>query len=169
MKKLIELTDALLLGTDGWSDAKPRYTARAILRNSDGLYAVMYAKKFGLYSLPGGGVENGESIIDALKREILEETGCFCDSIEDLGYVYENRAACNYTQYSYYYVVTSKGPLKPMELTEEEIENGTLLLWYPIDKIISLIENFCPKTNQQKYLQARDIAALTEYRKQEIR
>lgn len=108
-------------------------------------------------------MEDGENIVDALKREILEETGCSCDSIEDLGYVYENRAECNYTQYSYYYVVTSKGSLKSMEFTDEEIENGTLLLWYPIDKVISLIKNFCPKTNQQRYLQARDIAALTEY------
>ena len=166
MKKLIELTDALLLGTDGWSDAEPRHTARAVLRNSDGLYAVMYAKKSGLYALPGGGIEDGESIIDALKREILEETGCFCDAIEELGYVYENRAECDFTQYSYYYAVTSSGPLKSIELTDEEIENGTLLLWYPLDKVISLIENFCPETTQQKYLQARDIAALTEYREQ---
>ena len=27
------------------------------------------------YTIPGGGVENGESIIDAVKREILEEIG----------------------------------------------------------------------------------------------
>ena len=108
-------------------------------------------------------MENGESITDALKREILEETGCVCDEIEDLGYVYENRAKSNYTQYSYYYAVTSKSPLKPVKLTDEEIEDGTLLLWYPIDKVISMIENFCPQTYQQKYLQARDVAALTEY------
>ena len=97
---------------------------------------------------------------------MLEETGCSCDSIEELGYVYENRAECNYTQYSYYYVVTSKGSLKSMSLTDEEIENGTLLFWYPIDKVISLIESFCPQTYQQKYLRARDLAALAEYTKQ---
>jgi len=166
MKKIIELTDALLFGTEGWSNAKPRRTARAILKNSDGLYAVMYAKKFGLYSLPGGGVEDGESVIDALKREISEETGCSCDLIEELGYVYENRAACDYTQYSYYYVVTSKGPLKSVNLTDEEIENETLLLWRSIEEVVSLIEGFCPKTAQQKYLRTRDMAALGEYIKQ---
>ncbi len=165
MKKLIELTDALLLGTAGWSNSKPRYTARAILRNSEGAYALMYAKKFGFYSLPGGGVEDGESMIQALKRELLEETGCSCDSIEELGYVYENRAHCDYTQYSYYYVVTSKSPLRSIALTDQEIENGTALLWYPIGKAVSLIEDFCPKTNQQKFLQARDLAALAEYTK----
>ena len=49
-----EITDKDILGTDGLSDAKPRYTARAILKNHSDEYAVMYAEKFNLYSLPGG-------------------------------------------------------------------------------------------------------------------
>lgn len=165
MKKIIELTDSLLLGTEGWSSSKPRYTARAIVRNPDELYAVMYAKKFGFYSLPGGGIEEGENRIEALKREILEETGCSCDVIEELGYVYENRAHSDYTQYSYYYVVLSRSAPQAMNLTDAEEEDGTMVLWYPIEKVISMIRDFVPKTNQQKFLQARDMAALDEYKK----
>ena len=45
----------------------------------------MYAEKFGLYSLPGGGIDDGEDVLTALKREILEETGCTCGSIAELG------------------------------------------------------------------------------------
>ena len=48
----------------------PRITARAIVKNKDGLYAVMYADKFKLHSLPGGGVEDGEDVLTALRREV---------------------------------------------------------------------------------------------------
>ena len=76
MKLIKTITDKDILGTEGLSLAKPRLTARAIVKNKNNRYAVMYSKEFQLYSLPGGGVENGEDIEDALRREIAEETGC---------------------------------------------------------------------------------------------
>ena len=81
MKKIAELTDMNLLGQLGEAHSAPRYKVRAILRNSNGKYAVMYEDSTGLYSLLGGSVEAGEDILTALKREILEETGCTCDVI----------------------------------------------------------------------------------------
>lgn len=56
MKLICELNDMIILGTDGLSTKPPRITARAIVKNQEGLYAVMYADKFRLHSLPGGGV-----------------------------------------------------------------------------------------------------------------
>ena len=47
----------------------------------------MHSLKFGLYSLPGGSVEENEEIITALHREVMEETGCSCDKVEELGMV----------------------------------------------------------------------------------
>ena len=163
MKLIKEITDKEILGTEGLSNAKPRYTARAILKNYSNEYAVMYAEKFNLYSLPGGGIEDNEDKIDALKREILEETGCVCKSIEELGCVYENRAHCDYTQYSYYYVVTTEHPTQQPCLTDNESRNKTKVQWHSLDKLIDLIFNQNPKTNQQKFLKARDVTALKEY------
>ncbi len=34
-----------------------------------------------IYELPGGALEQGESLLDALKRELKEETGCMIDTI----------------------------------------------------------------------------------------
>ena len=94
-----------MLGIDGISCASPRYTARAVLRNYDGKFAVMLMKKVNFQLLPGGGIDPGEDDISALRREILEETGCSCDYIKEIGIVEENRAHCDYTQVSYYYFV----------------------------------------------------------------
>lgn len=160
---IAKITDREILGTDGLSAAAPRYTVRAVLKNSYGLYAVIYAEKLGFYRLPGGGVENGEDSVSALKREIREETGCTCDSIEDIGCVYENRAHCNFTQYSYYYYVITSGPIMHPQLTSEEAKNEAKLRWLSFDETEELIFNQNLKTNQQKFLQASDLAALKKY------
>lgn len=163
MKVIAELNDMLLLGQPGCSDAKPRLTARAVLRRSDGLYAVMYVGKYGIYILPGGGVDEGESIEDALRREIAEETGCGCKTIRALGVVSENRAHADYTQLSYYYAVETDGPETALQLTEAEMENGSELQWHTLETLLHLIGDPVHEVKQRKYLQARDMAALKEY------
>lgn len=158
-----ELTDKNVLGTDGLSDKKPRKTSRAIMINKDGKYAVMYAKKFNLHSLPGGGIDNGEDELSALVREIFEETGCTCDVIEPLGIVSENRYHADYTSISYYFVVKTKTMQSVLHLTDAEAENGTILKWCSLDETLRLIRDIEHETNQRKFLQARDLTALNEY------
>lgn len=163
MKLLKRITDQEILGTDGLSTAKSRLTARAILKHGD-QFAVMYAKKFDLYSLPGGGVEDGENLLDALKREVMEETGCSCDSIQELGYVEENRAYCDYTQVSCYFIVETSCDTFHTALTEAEIQNGTTVHWHSFEEACHLISDAVHTTTQRKYLQARDVAALDAYK-----
>jgi len=163
MELICELNDKIILGLDGMSNKPPRETARAIVRSTDGLYAVMYAGKFNLYSLPGGGIEDGEDPVTALRREIYEETGCTCDHIEALGTVLENRAHQDFTSKSYYYIVTTDHPAVPIHLTEAEIANQTTVQWHSLDEVTRLISEPKHTTNQRMYLQARDMAALNAY------
>lgn len=164
MKIICELNDMVILGKEGLSSKPPRFTARAIVKNSSGLYAVMYSAKFNLYSLPGGGIEDGEEPIAALKREILEETGCICDTVTELGCILENRACQDYTQESFYYIVTAEH-VGTAQLTEGEIENKTEVQWHNFEDMVKLISSPIHDTVQRKYLQARDAAALNEYRR----
>lgn len=163
MKLICELNDKMILGTDGRSNKAPRLMARAIVKNQDGLYAVMYADKFKLHSLPGGGVEDGEDVLTALRREIYEETGCVCDEVRELGIVAENRASLDYTQVNYYYVVTTTHIPGENHLTEAERANRTVVQWHTFDEMVRLIHEQEFDRVQAKYLKARDVAALKEY------
>lgn len=66
-------------------------TVRAIICR-DGRYA-MQQNRDGIYKIPGGGVENNESLLDTLCRETLEETGLVVirDSVREIGDVLELR------------------------------------------------------------------------------
>ncbi len=163
MKTICELNDRSILGEDGMSARVPRLTARAIVKNRNGLYAVMYSSKFGLHSLPGGGVEEGEDVLTALRREIWEETGCTCDHIRELGVITENRASQDYTQTNYYYVVTTNHEPGENHLTQAEQANDTRVQWHTLGDTLQLISAPEHTTIQRKYLQARDMAALQEY------
>lgn len=160
-----ELTDKNVLGTDGLSNKKPRKTSRAILINEDGMYAVMYAKKFNLHSLPGGGIDDEEDEVSALIREIFEETGCTCDAIEPLGIVSENRYHADFTSLSYYFVVKTKTKQNVLHLTDVEVENGTILKWCSLDEMLHLIGDIEHETKQRKFLQARDLSAIIEFKR----
>ena len=163
MKQICELNDKIILGTEGMSTKAPRITARAIVKNQDGLYAVMYADKFKLHSLPGGGVEDGEDVLTALRREVYEETGCVCDEIQELGIVSENRASLDYTQINHYFVVTANHSSCENHLTESEQANRTVVKWVTFDEVIRLINEQEFDRVQAKYLKARDVVALREY------
>lgn len=165
MKQIAEITDMDILNKDGYSNAEPRITARAILENTNNLFAIMYSDDFDFYSFPGGGVEKAEDILEALKREIKEETGCNCSAIEELGFVKENRAYCDYTQISYYFFVrTNDTELRPV-FTEAEKKHKTTVNWYSLDDVIKLIKEPFYDNIQRRFLQARDIAVLNEFRK----
>lgn len=141
MDIICELTDKLILGQEGLSRKAPRLTARAIVKNRNGNYAVMYAAKFGLHSLPGGGIEDEEDPITALRREVYEETGCICDEIRELGIVKENRASLDYTQINYYFLVITDHIPGGNHLTAAEQANGTIVKWVALTDLIRLIND----------------------------
>ena len=65
-----------------WATYTDRVGARAVLINDEGQIALMHVTNRGYYKLPGGGMDEGETIEETLRRELKEEIGA--DSIEIL-------------------------------------------------------------------------------------
>lgn len=163
MARIARLTDQELLGTPGLSSAPPRITARAILQGPHGLYAVTHTDGFGIYMLPGGGVESGESILSALHREVCEETGCRLASARPLGYVEENRAHADYTQLSYYFICATRDTALAPHPTEAEASHGATACWMSLPQLWDAIRTPVFDRPQGRFLQARDMAALSAF------
>jgi ADP-ribose pyrophosphatase YjhB (NUDIX family) len=62
---------------------EPRIRVSAILRWQGRILLLRHEKPSGeVWLLPGGGVRLGESLVDALRRELWEETGLFDDGMD---------------------------------------------------------------------------------------
>lgn len=71
-----------------------RNSARGIIIENNKV-AMIHSLKYDYYKFPGGGIEKGESIIDALIRETEEEAGLevIKDTIREYGYVHRIQKA----------------------------------------------------------------------------
>ena len=61
-----------------------RKAARAVVINDRDEIALLFVANGNYHKLPGGGIENNETIYDALKREVEEEVGTMIEDIEEL-------------------------------------------------------------------------------------
>ena len=118
------ITDIDLLGTGGLSSREPRYCARAVPFTEDGV-VLLHVEKFDFYTLPGGGVEDGETMEEACVREVKEETGYPCEIMQRLGVVTENSAYSDYHFISFGFTVNITGERGAQNLTLEEEEERT--------------------------------------------
>lgn len=76
IKEVIASSVPVLQKTEVDVDTKERHGAYVLLENSDEELLIQFnKKKGGRYELPGGGIEEGETVEQAARRECSEETG----------------------------------------------------------------------------------------------
>jgi 8-oxo-dGTP pyrophosphatase MutT (NUDIX family) len=61
-------------------------SVRAVIEGAGGRVLLQKRRDFGNWGLPGGGPEPGESISDAIVREVLEETGLTISAFHPIGF-----------------------------------------------------------------------------------
>lgn len=142
---------------------RARGASRAVLLDKDGQVYLLNVSKHGYHKLPGGGIDEGEEIIQALERELLEEVGCKAEIVAELGTVIEYR---NYDdgglkQTSYCYLAKQVGDQTDSALEEGELEEGMFeVKAKSIDEAITLLTNDKPDNLEGRFIQKRDITFL---------
>jgi 8-oxo-dGTP diphosphatase len=165
MKLLLELSDKDFDEGSSERFEKPyrlRKASRAIILNENNEVAIQFASKYNYHKLPGGGLDEGETILDALHREIKEEVGCEVEVGEKVGLIIEYRNQFDVLQMSYCYLAKVKGDVGEPEWEEGELEEGFESIWVPLDQAISLLEADKPKEYKNKFIVKRDLVLLKE-------
>lgn len=143
------------------ADRKIRNAARAVVINERGQIALLHATTHSYHKLPGGGVESGEDMIQALQRELLEEVGCHAEIIAEIGEIIEYRNKWGLEQTSHCYLAKQVGELQPPQFTQSEIDEGFEIVWADsIQVAITLLKQDTPQNYDGRFIQRRDIRLL---------
>lgn len=108
-----------------------RVAVRAVVLNDNNEIALINFASTNTSKLPGGGVDEGEVLEAALKREIMEEIGYeIAEIVGEIGMVDESRYHSNLHQISYCYIVRV-GRFIGTNPTVGEREKGIETKWFP--------------------------------------
>lgn len=167
MKLLKEITETSL----GMKDApeildetfRLRKSARGVLFNEKNEVCLQFVSKHGYYKLPGGGVDAGESIKEALQRELVEEVGCDSVIDDELGIVIEYRKRWDLLHISYGFITKVNGEIGAPSYEQGELDDGFESVWVSLPEAIALLKKHkVPEHYEGTFIVERELAFLEE-------
>jgi len=138
--------------------------SRAVIFDIDHNIALVHSRKNNWHVLPGGGIKDGESEVDACRRELLEEVGCSAKNIRELGMTEEYRNESKIHQICYCFLAEVDGEKGIPDLEDDEIEEGFETIWVSVDEAVKIFENEMMGTinDKSKFTYMRNITFLKE-------
>jgi 8-oxo-dGTP diphosphatase len=143
------------------SNYRTREAARAVLLNELNQVLLMNVSLHGYHKLPGGGIDEGEDVREALARELMEEVGCEAEVIGEIGEIIEYRDFEELKQISYCFLAKQIGEQQASALEEGELAEGMIEVKAgSLDEAIAQLRNDKPDNLEGKFIQKRDLAFL---------
>ena len=147
-----------------------RHSARCI-NIKNGLVAMVHSTKYDYYKFPGGGIEEDESIEQAMIRETQEETGLVVipETIKEFGYVHRIQKANHgdadyFVQDNFYFICDVEETARSQRLDDYEEEENFMLEYVDPDKAIHVNRsvNHGPKDQNMIEREAKVLEMLKE-------
>ncbi|OHU88638.1 MULTISPECIES: NUDIX hydrolase [Pseudoalteromonas] len=144
-----------------------RHTTRAIVLDGQKIL-LLYTARYDDYSLPGGGVDEHESIEQALFRELREETGAeSLLSYTEFGRYEEYRSWYKHDYDTIHiisdcYVCETCGQFSQPQMEDYEHANGMKPVWVNIDEAISHNQKTLANSEKQGQSLVRELFLLQQ-------
>ena len=149
-----------------------RYTARALAENQEGRFGFLHIVGEDLFGERdhlescGGGMEEGESLFDTIKREVMEELGLEVQSCEYVGTIIDSyNLIKRITVSSFFHCLVDSSTLQETHRTEEEQILIKEIVWLTPEEAMDWLENRA-EHKVDKLVQRRDAMALRYYLEQ---
>jgi 8-oxo-dGTP diphosphatase len=110
--------------------------AYAVIENNEGQIAIIETGNG--YFLPGGGIHPGESDVDALKREVMEEIGYQISILTEIGQAVEYIEA--YSEDKHYQIHNRFYRVQLVSKVEAEAETDHRLVWLLPEDAIKVLK-----------------------------
>ena len=150
--------------------------ARIVLRNEDDDITLSRFNR--VYFLPGGKIENGETPVDTIKREVMEETNInvLLDDIEPFllvkhylrDYTLNDGTVVNRLINTYYFTgFTTKDNIEYFHLTLEEKHDNLRAFFASMEDAEELLKEYDKENPKATYLAVETMKVLDEYNNKE--
>ena len=144
-----------------------RHACRGIVIK-DGKILLGYESNEDKYIIPGGGVEEGETLAECCARELKEETGIIVKPIEE--YLEIEELFLNWQHIQHYFLCEFVEDTGKQSLTDAEIKNGDVPRWLRFEDAVGTFgryEEFHNINIADYGLYRREFLALKALRKSE--
>lgn len=163
VRQLVVDCHNIIMGKE--KNLKPKYATRTVLLDENGKVAIINVTKHGYYKIPGGGIEEQEEIEVAARREVMEEAGCDCRIVADLGRIESEIPVWGLYDISEGFIAHVVGEKMQPKYEDWENERGFRIEWYDdLDAAIARIEQNVVSEPGMDVLQERDLAFLKRAR-----